>query len=772
MNLRLLFALWTGQGMVAFAWLALLPSDSGGFSASRWILLGAALALSAVSAWGWGNAPRWENRPALGLPPLFQRGFRLLAVLAVLLPLPLLFALQALGQTVSYTYGAYASRLLPLALWFSLAGLEWTIYTRWGEKLPRPPASFWWASAALLLTAGLMRLTAWGLTPTKDGSFGSPSSPLYEWQILLALVLALLATRLPRKGDAWVFGGIYLFTALLWLLDPLQPGFFATPPRAPNFEIYPFSDALIYAQYAQSALAGEGLLYPDVPTRPLYVSLLVWMHALAGQDYERVITLQTLWLALFPALLYLLGKEAGSRPLGVMLAALAALRDVNANHAAPFALNYTYSKLYFSELPAALLVTLFTILTLRWLKTPKPGWYALLLGGILGAAALIRLQSAVLLAPVGLAVVWVLWQTRRGEALRGVAWMFLGLSLALAPWLARNYAATGGIVLDNPISQAMVFARRWSGDNGNDLIPRREAETTAQYSSRMTAIALEALRQNPQRILSGAANHFFNNLFASLYIFPVRDRLNAPQDLWFASHAFWQVRAFSLPLTVLYLLLFAIGVSCAWESQKWLGLLPLLLALAYHAWTALFLSSGDRFLVPIDWATTLYLAWGTLRAAEWALAIPFSQGFARFDGDPDGGKFAPAWGRVALTGVFILLVGASIPLSEKVFPPLEQDCPADRVCGRAVYPRFYAAGEGEPGTAKMGYGVSPQARLVFWMVGKQPGLVIVPLAEAPKFLPHAANVQVRGAWQGEVLWAQEVLAQTEEQSAILLSSEE
>jgi len=256
---------------------------------------------------------------------------------------------------------------------------------------------------------------------------------------------------------------------------------------------------------------------------------------------------------------------------------------VNANHAAPFALNYTYSKLYFSELPAALLLTWFAILGLRWLKKPQPAWFLLGMGGLLGAAALIRLQAAALLAPVALLSGVILWQSRRAEWLRGLAWLTLGLSLTLAPWLIRNYFATGGLVLDNPISQSMVFARRWSGDNGNDLIPRRETETTAQYSSRMTAIALDALRQNPQRILSGAANHFFNNLFASLYIFPVRDRLNAPQDLLFPSHAFWQTRAFSLPLTGLYLFFFALGVSAAWKSQKWAGLLPLLLALGYHA---------------------------------------------------------------------------------------------------------------------------------------------------------------------------------------------
>ncbi|MCX6064453.1 MAG: hypothetical protein NT121_01670, partial [Chloroflexi bacterium] len=121
------------------------------------------------------------------------------------------------------------------------------------------------------------------------------------------------------------------FTCFLWLAQPILPGYFATPPRAPNFEIYPFSDALIYAQYAQSALVGNGFMWPDVPTRPLYITFITWLHVLAGQDYIRVIFLQTLVLAAFPAVLYLLGKEVAGRPLGLGLALLATFRDLTAN---------------------------------------------------------------------------------------------------------------------------------------------------------------------------------------------------------------------------------------------------------------------------------------------------------------------------------------------------------------------------------------------------------------------------------------------------------
>lgn len=788
MTFPTLFALWTAQGLIAFAWLFLLPSDSGSFSLSRLALLALTLGLSGVSAWLWFRSRTWTHPPRIR-PAALQTGLTLLALLAALAAPVTLLILRALGQTVSFTYTAYAQRLAPLAFWFTFSGLEWFLWQIRAQKPDFSPAKPLLAPAlyallALLAVTAFILVSGYGITPTRDGSFGFPTTPLLEWQIALALLAALAAPALlarwqPKRMDLLAIILLYLFTLTLWLATPLIPGFFATPPRAPNFEPYPFSDALIYAQYAQSALVGEGLLWPDIPTRPLYVSLLVWMHALAGQNYENVITLQTILLAVFPPTLYLLGKELGSRPLGLMLAILAALRDLTANQAAPFALNYSYSKLFFSEIPAALLLAAFTIVAIRWIKSPKPAWYALLMGGLLGTAALVRLQSAVLLAPLALLALIPLWKTRRVDWLRGLALMTLGVTLALTPWLVRNYYAAGGLVVDNPISQSMVLARRWSGDNGNELIPQQPGESTAQYTSRMSAIALEQLKREPGRILGSATNHFFNNLASSLYVFPVRDQLNAASELLWPAHAFWQTGARSLPLTFFYLFLFAIGLAAAWATQRWAGLLPLALSLGYHAWTALFLSSGDRFLVPIDWSSYLYLAWGLLTLGKLALAGAGSGNlgwqFAPFNGETGAGALKSAPWQGLLTVAAILFIGASIPLSELVFPqkyPADgPTCPftlqANEIClhGRAVYPRYYTAGDGEPGTAKAGYGKSDEARLVFWLVGPRAGLVMIPLETAPGFFPHASDVWVAGTLDGDVLRGQVVEVEKDGKSA-------
>lgn len=797
----LLFRLWAIQGLGALIWLAALAGDAEhslllGFSGARLLLLGIALTLTGISLMLW----RFFAARELALRAWQQDALLLFAFAIVFLAPALILTLFFLGRTSGFVYTAYAGRLAPLAAWCAISALELAFWLTWPERgtlgarlapakgLLRP------AGCAILALAALavwVSLSGVGLTAYNDGSWGSPTTPLLEWQILLALILAgFFMVFGPRwswlRKDRWLALLIYLSTCGLWLSQPVNPGFFATPPRAPNFEIYPFSDALIYAQYVQSALVGHGFLWPDVPTRPLYIAFLTWLHALAGQDYTHVIMLQTLVLAAFPVVLYFLGKELGGRPLGIGLALLAALRDLTANIAAPFALNYTYSKLFFSEMPTALLISLFTLLALRWMRNPRgPAWQALLIGGVLGLATLIRLQSAVILAaviPIGFFVI----KDRRRWAL-GSALSVLGVCLALVPWLARNYLATGGLVFDNPTSQAMVLARRWSGDSDTDLITYLPGENAAQYSSRMTGLALASLQREPGRILGSAANHFVNNEIGNLLIYPLRDRLDGPAELLWPAHAFWQTwsgrpEPWQLPVIALYLLLPGIGLAVAWYRNGLLGLLPFSISLAYNAWTALFLSSGDRFLVPVDWGVYLYHFLGLLTLAAFMLSALKS---AREDvaawinthhgGDPAPERTPPFSWRATLSGAaLILALGNTLPLTESLFPRIPPQTmreaiqpPAGQTVlyGRAVYPRYYAAGEGEPGTAKLGYGKSDQARLVFYLVGDQSTLVIFPRPTAPAFFPNASDVAVVGVQAQGFFQAEKIIVQKDDRSA-------
>ena len=637
----------------------------------------------------------------------------------------------------------------------------------------------------LLLAAIVVADTKIGIT--RENNMGAPAIPLFEWQIVLILMLLVVFSFVFKSRnvfvDKWLFLGVYVFSLILWLSQPINPAYTATPPRAPNFEIYPFSDPQIYVQYAQSALVGEGFFWPDVPSRPFYISLLTWFHLLGDQDYNTVVVIQTFILAAFPAILYLIGRDFGGHSLGLGLALLAAFRDVNSNTMVQFASNVTYSKLFLSEIPLALFISLLVLILVRWLHSEhKPIWMPLASGGILGSATLIRTQSISLVIVIVLVSFFVI--SNRRIWLAGMFALITGLVLTLSPWLIRNYFATGGIMLDNPISQIMT--RRWSGSWGNEVLPRLEGETDVQYSNRMTQEATAILRKNPQALLRTTANHFINSEIASLMGFPVRFEIISPVELVTPQHVFWRTALSpkQLPVFAFYLILFGLGISAAYRHHKLVGLLPLGFGLVYNAWTALFFSSGERFVVPLDWSVYLYQFFGLIIIGS--VVLSFSEGAREnasrwllkpFVDHPVKHETTTfTYRRLVWSFLTVVLLGVFIPFTEFIFPvkypPLTQEDIAQRIgltiqegesaaYGRAIYPRYYYSGEGEPETAKLGYQASEDERLVFFLVGPKHGLVIFELSDAPEFFPHASDVFMIGNWTNGYFSPRIVLVSTD-----------
>jgi hypothetical protein len=112
-----------------------------------------------------------------------------------------------------------------------------------------------------------------------------------------------------------------------------------------------------------------------------------------------------------------------------------------------------------------------------------------------------------------------------------------------------------------------------------------------------------------------------------------------------------------------------------------------------------------------------------------------------------------------LSFLLVLCLGGFLPFTEfsfpQKYPPKSQTEIMEQIgqtarpgelalYGRAVYPRYYESGDGEPETAKLGYGPVEQARLVFYLVGPNNGLVIFELENAPMFFPHASDVLMVG----------------------------
>ena len=658
--------------------------------------------------------------------------------------------------------------------------------------------------AVLGIITFVISLTGLGILSNYKGDWqrGLPAVALLEWQILLACIFCLAMVFIESKTkiveirhlDVLICTVIWLGTSMLWLSQPVIQNASALKPRGPNFEIYPFSDAQLYDEFAQSALVGHGFGDNQIPQRPLYVVFLIFSHVLVGQNYNNIIFFQTLVFALFPALLYLFGRDFFSRSIGISIALLAILRDYISNFVSPFTGNLSYSKLYLSEIPTTILLILFLLISIRWIKAGFPMFSAFLLGGILGSAMLIRTQVIVAL-PVIILFAFLIRLKEAKSLFKSISLMLVIIAFVVAPWLWRNWKLTGEFIFDNPESQTANLALRYSRLNGiePEIMPL-SGESTAEYSDRLNQIAKNAIMSNPLGAAWGISNAFLNHGVNNILLFPIRNSLSSISELWIPTNAFWEgwqgTPNFSQSVLIaFYIFLFGLGVTAAWMRNHWLGLLPLALNLAYNLWTSLALLSGQRFMVTMDWSIYLYymiglftllggflfaLDGGRLVIVEWVKTNLY---VASVPASPI------RWQKYLMFGLLFFGVGLSLPVSEKVFsnkyPPLPQNKLVvgllssaslnqpgfNSAClqklsdanalsflqGRAIYPRYYASGEGENFTDSVGYKIVNEGRLVFDLVGQADGRFIFKTSQQPDFFPNASDVTLISSKNGE-LW--------------------
>lgn len=685
--------------------------------------------------------------------------------------------IKLLAQNHAYvTLQGYERYTATFSLYFSFLGIALAIYTfaihrkSFAQFLSdqKKTLSITMIVWGLFITLFFLSETLYKSTSASNTWYVSgPHAPLLEWQIILAWFFAAFIMRYEgsfvRKqiSDKWIVVFIWALTLTLWLGQPINPGYGAQAPIAPNHEIYPFSDAQLYAQNSQSIIIGKGMAGEEFPARPIYVIFLAIAHGLIGQDYTQLIAFQSIFLATFPAILYLLGKELSGRPLGIAVALLAIFRDITSNAVSHFTISLTYSKVFLSEVPVALLLSLFTLLAIKWIKKyPRKNAIPFIAGGLIGIAILIRTQSIVAIVPA-LLIAWIMQRRNFKEVFIQAVMVVLGIILVITPWLYRNWQHTGGIVLDNPLSQMNVLAVRYS--NYPEIkIPQMPNENDSEYSNRMLDVALQSIAEDPKRIFTTIGNQFAQNIFGSLMVFPLRDSLPDTESLLKPTSNFWQSWTVVSPksaLFFLYAFLFTLGLATAWGKEKWLGLLPLGINIGYNFWTALFFASGIRFVFPVDWVFYFYQMLGLLTITRFLfLGLGTKLIGAEQAKNP---RAMPNW--VYGSAIFILFIaGISLPLSEIIIPDQYPDKTQNQMWqelyakapelqsilsssfvlieGRAIYPRYFEAGEGIADTAKPGYEPSPYNRLVFEMAGQKTGRVIFPLDNVPTYFPNTVDL--------------------------------
>ncbi|HXQ36221.1 MAG TPA: hypothetical protein VN843_19565, partial [Anaerolineales bacterium] len=266
---------------------------------------------------------------------------------------------------------------------------------------------------AALLILGIMFYSGFGIRLLDDFWYGA-GVPILAPQLIVAITGGILFLQIEKRTnreqlDILILLLIYLVTAILWVREPLQASFVFPGPHPPNQILYPFADAAIFDSASQFALIGQGILNGQTFERSLYASFLVYLHLLAGQDYEKMMAIQAGIFAVFPALIYLIGRSLNIRAVGLAAATVAMWRGIN-SIAASNMIDMANPKMILTDFPAAIGLAIIILLTCEWLKSPtQKSYYPLWIGGAIGFALILRTNILILLVFIPLYAFLRLW---------------------------------------------------------------------------------------------------------------------------------------------------------------------------------------------------------------------------------------------------------------------------------------------------------------------------------------------------------------------------
>lgn len=645
------------------------------------------------------------------------------------------------------------------------------------------------ALIAAILVWGMMAFTGLGVTEV-DGFWYGAGVPTLAWQVTLSLLIGMTALSLKSSISKWsdtiIFFLIWVVAAFFWARVPLPPSYFVPGPFPPSYEFHPYSDAATFDLGSQFALIGQGINNGEFFDRALYMAFLVYLHTFAGQDYLQLVALQSAVYAVLPAIMYLLGKSIHSRSFGITVSVLFMLRGVN-GIAASTMIDLANQKQLLTDFPAAIFVALMALLLVDWMKDPGAKYLRLLwVGGLAGLGIMLRTNILFLVGFAGILILIVYWQKKVQGTLLGLL-LLLSMFAGTFAWGASNDRSVFDVYLYR--IQLVIDARypdlpapELDLPQGNRIYPQQEVASLRP---------MIGLSSNPKQdenedtsIPYFVATHFFHNISMAVFALPISPVFYGLKNTVETVHPFWQPDNGNISVVTGFFLfinltLISLGIGAGWKHAKASSLLPLGAFIFYALANSFGRTSGGRYGVPIDWVLLLYFALGLFQAVVW-----FGNLFGALHGTEDDWaqtSSAAAWNwsplkKAPLIVLAVFFIGASLPLSEKVYPrkyePLsevelleklerqgalseigmdksvilefaQQNPEFSVVYGRALYPRFFIENKGLPKNI-FPYLTLGFPRISFVLIGPEgENYVVLPAYEIPHF-PNSADVIVMG----------------------------
>ncbi len=696
-------------------------------------------------------------------------------------------------------FASYRERLYPLLVWLCLATLQFLaglllvrgygsgiLQTYRGSLLPGG-----FALLFLSLLLAFIAFTKIGLTPDLIYWQG-PGVPLLFAQVIVAFVAAVLFNTLAirvgksNQGRLNLFAGILLWAlaVFLWWSQPARASYNILEPAPPNFQEYPFGDAILYDTAAHEFLTGTALPN-DFWVKPLYSFFLAILHLLAGENYPLLVFLQIAVLAIIPVLVFLLVSLLGNRTAGVLTSLLVILREQN-SIALSNVIQVAHLKLLLSDVFSMGLVVLLVWLVLRWFERPDERRVdPLMIGGVLGLLTLTR-GHPILLLPILAVVIFLFKPTHSRQRWERAGLFAAGVALVLIPWLWRIYETTGRVALQSPVSpysanMAGLYSLTPRLANPAAFTTEVSEETLAQSDAQNKQV-FEFVLQQPGEVARFVSAHFFHNTIFSYIYLPHSFRIERLRA-YVTTEPFWGAWFGELSFQGWVLLpvnfaLLALGFGAAWNKRKAVALVPLSIGVGYIASVSVGRISGWRFILPSDWITLVYFSIGLVQLSYIVgyIVNRIPQDVSSQNENQLVEKMPASRMRAAGFAVFFLLIGAGVtygnwPFSTRYQMQTEtqlageyirmtqafdrsigendvkaflQDSRAEIVHGQAIYPYYLEAGSGPVNHFWPAYKPRPYSRLVFYLVGPESMNVILPIPSSDVKFPDGAEVMVLG----------------------------
>ena len=667
-----------------------------------------------------------------------------------------------------------------------------------GRKKPTPGEYFLIASGVIFL----LILIYWGVwssarlfTMSADSFISRIGAPVLLAQVGLMLLSSLLfwlfcsisrVNKFIAKSsfafDLIIFFVIWGITAWVWCSIPTLPQYAIRMPTAPNYEYYPFSDAVTYTLGAQKFITG----FPDYESlvdKPLLIVYQIMINLVGGKTPNLAFYLNTTLLGAISAVLYLIGKELHHRVSGVGIAVLYILKESNVLLAAPLVYMTSNVKTLYSESLTGLFIALSVWLLIYWLKSPRNLLGPILAGGMLGLATLVRLNPAILF-PIGPFLFWRVEGNFRKQW-RLASGLFLAVFLLTQlPWAIFNQVSYG-----NPLAyiyrktNVVVVEHRYVPFVAEQKQPTAATVPLPTSNNPVATSAVQPEQSSIRHFLSLGlyiVDRLAINSMTNLFVLPPRLTDNL-QSMF--GHYYWAfgVKApgdFEAALTlILNFLLISTGIGYAWSRWKWAGLVPLLANIVYGFGAAITLTAaGFRSTVPVDWSALVYFSIGLLAFGRLIIHHGMELENKKITGGaakvvkPIYFMVVGAFILVAATPVFVyyLFPPRKIPTQSemrqslmaldaqqtgKFDPVINLDWPRfNYYYGLAIDPRFYEPGQGD-NTEKAGmFNTRSYSRILFDFfryyenTGKyqySPGVTVdMAYPSMPKHFPNNSEVIV------------------------------